>query len=498
MAGRGRGRGMAHVPEAPDPNDSVIKALLQLQEDGDLTSFLEVAAVDLNQDIAVAKYRKTTPFDALLNGLRKSESLATASGLETIRLAVSLGAQWTVPSFLKLLRGLIELRAVNGAQGRELLDFALQTGARWDPGEDEPVSRDEVAFQAMVPLLLEAELLDEPASMELLERSLAECRLQNVMGVRLEGGGNIFSHLVGDAVCWGVLGTPKGDALIDLAMAHGADWASLDGWSLTPFEEIPRLALRRDPKHKTPMSPEAALAYARKVLQGHPQPGLLWNGTRKTRTEEDPFESQGALLPLLRTLAEQKRVGEAISRKWLKMADETGAKWDAIHWKCCRKQQVFNLNLMKWKIWQIGRVSTFHSLVQDLAVAGALDHPDGVDIVARALENGADYRIDDPEPPGPKRLPVDIPELVWSWRRETVRLLALLASGRAVPKSGDLVASLVALAQFVQGAAHASALQVRHPIVESILGFLPRVPPVLGYEFTGYNEVAHHPQPVRC
>ena len=153
---------------------------------------------------------------------------------------------------------------------------------------------------------------------------------------------------------------------------------------------------------------------------------------------------------------------------------------------------------MKWKIWQIGRVSTFHSLVQDLAVAGALDHPDGVDIVARALENGADYRIDDPEPPGPKRLPVDIPELVWSWRRETVRLLALLVSGRAVPKSGDLVASLVALAQFVQGAAHASTLQVRHPIVESILGFLPRVPPVLGYEFTGYNEVAHHPQPVRC
>ena len=153
---------------------------------------------------------------------------------------------------------------------------------------------------------------------------------------------------------------------------------------------------------------------------------------------------------------------------------------------------------MKWKIWQIGRVSTFHSLVQDLAVAGALDHPDGVDIVARALENGADYRIDDPEPPGPKRLVVDIPELVWSWRRETVRLLALLASGRAVPcQSGDLVASLVALAQFVQGAAHASALQVRHPIVKSILGFLPRVPPVLGYEFTGYNGVAHHPQPVR-
>ena len=79
-----------------------------------------------------------------------------------------------------------------------------------------------------------------------------------------------------------------------------------------------------------------------------------------------------------------------------------------------------------------------------------------------------------------------------------MRLLALLASGRAVPcESGDLVASLVTLAQFVQGAAHASALQVRHPIVKSILGFLPRVPPVLGYEFTDSSKVAHHPQPVR-
>ena len=94
--------------------------------------------------------------------------------------------------------------------------------------------RGEVAFQAMVPLLLAADLLEEPASMELLERSLTECRLENVMGVMLEGGGNIFSELVCDALCWGVLGTPKGDALIDLAMAHGADWASLDGWSLTP------------------------------------------------------------------------------------------------------------------------------------------------------------------------------------------------------------------------------------------------------------------------
>ena len=179
--------------------------------------------------------------------------------------------------------------------------------------------RGEVAFQAMVPLLLAADLLEEPASMELLERSLTECRLENVMGVMLEGGGNIFSELVCDAVCWGVLGTPKGDALIDLAMAHGADWASLDGWSLTPFEEIPRLALKRNPKHKTTMSPEAALAYARKVLEAHPQPGLLWNGSRKTRTEDELGESKGAFLPLLRTLAEEKRVGEAISRKWLRM-----------------------------------------------------------------------------------------------------------------------------------------------------------------------------------
>ena len=124
-------------------------------------------------------------------------------------------------------------------------------------------------------------------------------------------------------------------------------------------------------------------------------------------------------------------------------------------------------------------------------------------MVARALENGADYRMDDPKPPGPKRIVVDIPGLVWGCRRETVRLLALLASGRAFPcepnregPEGDLVASLVALAQFVQAVRHASALQVRHPIVKSILGFLPRIPPVLGYEFTDFRKVAHHPQPL--
>ncbi|CAE7250552.1 unnamed protein product, partial [Symbiodinium sp. KB8] len=158
-----------------------------------------------------------------------------------------------------------------------------------------------------------------------------------------------------------------------------------------------------------------------------------------------------------------------------------------------------------WAVSQVGCLSTFHSFVQDLAQAGALRHPEGVNMVARALENGADYRMDDPKPPGPKRIVVDIPGLVWGCRRETVRLLALLASGRAFPcgppdREGperDLVASLVALAQFVQAAQHASALQVRHPIVKSILGFLPRIPPVLGYEFTDFRKVAHHPQPLR-
>ena len=81
-------------------------------------------------------------------------------------------------------------------------------------------------------------------------------------------------------------------------------------------------------------------------------------------------------------------------------------------------------------------------------------------------------------------------------------MLALLSSGRAFPcepagREGDLVSSLVALAQFVKAAQHTSALQVRHPIVKSILGFLPRVPQVLGYEFTDWRKVAHHPQPLR-
>ncbi|CAE7623984.1 unnamed protein product [Symbiodinium sp. CCMP2456] len=475
------------APPNRGPDDAVLRALLQLQEDGDLAKFLKVKS-DLNQEIETSKFRSTTPFAALLGGLTKAKCLSSPSGTAAIRRAVSeFGARWTVTTFGQLLKGLIELRAV--AQGRELVDFAVATGAPW--GQDgHVVFRGDYAFQAMVPLLMEAELLDEPASMELLERSVTECEQKNFMGVLLEGGGTVFSELVSDLVSYGILGTPKGDALINLAMEHGADWACLDGWNQTPFEDITRLPLKSNPtfnkRRKTTISPEAALAYARKVLQNHPRPGLLWNGS-KNRTEHGDQESQGAFQPLLRTLAEEKRIGQPISREFLKMAEETGARWDAIHWNFTAP-------------W--GGLSTFHSFVQHLAQAGALQHPDGVDMVARALENGADFRMNNPKALGPRHIAVDIPGLVWGHRRETVRLLGLLASGRALPcepadREGDLVASFVALAQFVQAAQHASALQVRHPIVESILGFLPRVPQVLGYEFTDFRKVAHHPQPLQ-
>jgi len=470
----------------PEADDAVLRALSKLQEDGDLEKFLEVKS-DLSQQIQIAAYRSKTPFAALLEGLTKSKRLCSPSGMAAIKRAVSeFGALWTVQTFGQLLRGLIELRAV--AQGRELVDFAIATGARW--GQDgHVVFRGDFAFELMVPLLLDADLLDEPASMELLERSLTECEQQNVMGVLLEGGGTVFSELVCAAVSYGILGTPKGDALINLAMEHGADWACRDGWNGTPFEEVTRLALKSNPRRKTTISPEAALAYARKILQSHAKSGLLWNGSMN-RTEHGDKESQGAFGVLLRTLAREKRVGQPICREFLKLAEETGARWDAIHW-----------NYTSAGGTQLGNLSTFHFLVQDLALSGALEHPDGVDMVARALENGADYRMDDPKP-SPKRIAVDIPGLVWGCRRETVRLLALLSSGRAFPcepagREGDLVSSLVALAQFVKAAQHTSALQVRHPIVKSILGFLPRVPQVLGYEFTDWRKVAHHPQPLR-
>jgi len=475
------------APPNPEADDAVLRALSKLQEDGDLEKFLEVKS-DLSQQIQIAAYRSKTPFAALLEGLTKSKRLCSPSGMAAIKRAVSeFGALWTVQTFGQLLRGLIELRAV--AQGRELVDFAIATGARW--GQDgHVVFRGDFAFELMVPLLLDADLLDEPASTELLERSLTECEQQNVMGVLLEGGGTVFSELVCAAVSYGILGTPKGDALINLAMEHGADWACRDGWNGTPFEEVTRLALKSNPRRKTTISPEAALAYARKILQSHAKSGLLWNGSMN-RTEHGDKESQGAFGVLLRTLAREKRVGQPICREFLKLAEETGARWDAIHW-----------NYTSAGGTQLGNLSTFHFLVQDLALSGALEHPDGVDMVARALENGADYRMDDPKPPGPKRIAVDIPGLVWGCRRETVRLLALLSSGRAFPcepagREGDLVSSLVALAQFVKAAQHTSALQVRHPIVKSILGFLPRVPQVLGYEFTDWRKVAHHPQPLR-
>ena len=321
---------MAHdAPPNPGPDDAVLRALLQLQEDGDLAKFLEVKS-DLSQEIQTSEFRSTTPFAALLKGLTKAKCLSSPSGMAAIKRAVSeFGAYWTVPTFGQLLSGLIQLRAV--AQGRELVDFAVATGARW--GQDgHVVFRGDYAFQTMVPLIMEAELLDEPASMELLERSLAECGRENVMGVLLEGGGTIFSELVSDAVSHGILGTPKGDALINLAMEYGADWACLDGWNFTPFEEITRLPLMSNPRRKTTISPEVALAYTRKVPQNHPQPGLLWNGS-KDRTKDGDKESQGAFSSLIRSLAQEKRIGQPICHEFLKMAEETGARWDAIHWK---------------------------------------------------------------------------------------------------------------------------------------------------------------------
>ena len=181
---------MAHdASPNPGPDDAVLRALSQLQEDGDLAKFLEVKS-DLSQEIQTSKFRSTTPLAALLEGLTKAKCLSSPSGMAAIKRAVSeFGAHWTVPTFGQLLSGLIQLRAV--AQGRELVDFAVATGARW--GQDgHVVFRGDYAFQAMVPLIMEAELLDEPASMELLERSLAECGRENVMGVLLEGGGTIF------------------------------------------------------------------------------------------------------------------------------------------------------------------------------------------------------------------------------------------------------------------------------------------------------------------
>ena len=46
-----------------------------------------------------------------------------------------------------------------------------------------------------------------------------------------------------------------------------------------------------------------------------------------------------------------------------------------------------------------GRLTKFHSLVDELG-AGRVQHPDAVSILSQALEFGADFAVDDPEPPG--------------------------------------------------------------------------------------------------
>ena len=117
---------------------------------------------------------------------------------------------------------------------------------------------------------------------------------------------------------------------------------------------------------------------------------------------------------------EHGHVGQPIAREYIRHAENTGARWDSIHW-----------NYGPWRICGKGRMTFFHSLIDELGHKRALQLPDAVDLVALALENGADYAIDDPDPPLEDRVVADVPELVWAQRRDTIRLLVLLALGRA-------------------------------------------------------------------
>ena len=269
MAGRGgaRGRGTGYTRPAPPPelDEAVVAAVHQLQKDGDLGRFMETSGGDVNRELKSSKLR-TTPFMAMLEGLTHAKQLTSPAGIEAVRQAVQeLGARWSPDAFTRMLRGIVELRAV--ADARELVDLARASGALWAPSPEAMFyGHNDFCFQTMVPLLLAAGLGQDPASLELLERSLAECGVENPMQVMLEGGGTLFSCLVHDLASHGVLGSPAGDALIDLAMRHGAAWTSPDGWCCTPFEDIFSAALRSGPRRReTSISPETALAYLEKL-----------------------------------------------------------------------------------------------------------------------------------------------------------------------------------------------------------------------------------------
>ncbi|CAE7249804.1 unnamed protein product [Symbiodinium natans] len=420
-----------------------------------------------------------TPFGVLLQHLSKDGLLMEPRAHQAVASALAHGAIWsrrgsTWP-FEILLEGLVKHQALESSAGCRMLELALSGGARWETEDaaSSPFPSDFIYCQ-LLQHILEAKVADRPAYVQLLERSLVEQQHPRPMTIRFEGGGSMFASCVRAVATNGSLGKPVGNDLMEMAKRHGGSWDLRDGWNNSGLEELLLLLLTPEPPKM--LSVEACLGYLWGIIDEEPNPSRLWNGSDATRTQPD----DSTFFKLL----------EGIAKQWprppapdlLCFAQRTGARWEDVAWN----EPPFS------GLRGVGKLTPFHRVVQALGNAGAFSDPGATDLIARALEAGADWEVDDPQLPGPMRFRVNIPKLMWRHRHETVQMLALLTFRRARLREvdGDIKAQetafcLAALARLV-AATQPVTFSVRHPLVVLVVSFLPRVPPVIGYDFEAH------------
>eukprot|EP00434_Breviolum_minutum_P011846 symbB.v1.2.010451.t1/scaffold669.1/size295035/2 len=502
--GRGRGRGAAGLDAAlPEDVKDTLSPLGEAAWKGEFQEFaalLEASpnpAKDLSESKKdVAGFYRVTPFSLLLERIyRDVGTFSGAQGAkEAIRSAASFGADWmddfarstawskSIYPIAILLRILINEKVMGTAEADDFISLAFSTGARWvtkDFTDYGPNFQGTFLFHDLLAALCESKTLSASSSLKLLEESLhgitwtTDDGNEAAMRILYEGGGTMFSNVVDLAMRTDLLGTPDGDVLLNFCYKHGATWDLLDGWNQSAFLELLECAMggRRSVGQR---SKEEMFQVVKGVVENHQDPGNLWN-SKQDRTIGEASES--TFYDMLRGLGRQGLVGVPLGRQYIALAEATGAKWENVAWNYHPP----------WTVHQKGRLTNLHSLVDDLRDASFT--PDGISILHNALTvGGADFAVDDPNPPGPRRFVVNIPKLLWAARRQTLLLVALLCNDRAsldgaVPDgAAHAVVWLAQLAKRQQ--CEEEPLKVGHPVLRLVMSFLQKVPLVLGYDST--------------
>ena len=114
------------------------------------------------------------------------------------------------------------------------------------------------------------------------------------MRKRFEGGSTMFSDVVEICVRYDLFETEQGEKLLELCSAHGADWMHVDGWGQTAFRSLLDCCLTSREARRGRRSTLENVKVVRGVLERHPEPWKLWNGTEK-RGDNEPCAPRQAL-----------------------------------------------------------------------------------------------------------------------------------------------------------------------------------------------------------